>query len=171
MLNKWGDQMPVTPEVEKTSKDLIRAFMQFRRIKMNEGEGFKPHQCGGSLKHSEIMLLFAIKDTEKDYPAGVSVSDLSGHMRVKPPSITPIIGSLEKQQMLERSMDPDDRRIIRIRLKDEGNRVIEAKKRLLLNRIKGLVEHLGVEKSSLLAELINETYRYFVSSKQHKSQP
>jgi DNA-binding MarR family transcriptional regulator len=107
-------------------------------------------------------------DVEKDYPNGISVSDISSFLCVKPPSITPVIASLEQKNMLERSMDTNDRRIIRIRLKDAGRKFIEENKQQMVSRIKGLVEHLGEEKSTNLADLINESFMFISDQTQHK---
>jgi DNA-binding MarR family transcriptional regulator len=162
--------MPEKTKTDIISENLIRAFVQFRRLKVDNGdtvhEQFGPLHHG--LKHSEIMLLFELKNVEKDYPSGISVSDISSFLCVKPPSITPLISSLEQKNMLERTMDPNDRRIIRIRLREAGNKFIEENKQHLVSRIKGLVEFLGEGKSTTLADLINEAYSYMSSQAQRR---
>lgn len=131
------------------SENLIRAFIQFRRLRVDEGNPEQSHfnKCHRGLKHSEVMLLFELKEVEDRYPDGVSVSDISNCLKVKPPSITPIISSLEQKEMLERSMDPNDRRIIRLRLKEKGNQFVDANRQHMVSRVYGLVEYLGEEKS------------------------
>jgi DNA-binding MarR family transcriptional regulator len=163
--------MPEKTKTEIISENLVRAFVQFKRLRMNDGDPSSDPLPNNCLKHSEIMLLFELKDVENLYPSGVSVSDVSSLLRVKPPSITPLIGSLEQKGMLERTMDANDRRIIRLRLKEKGNHYIEESKRHMVLRIKGLVEHLGEEKSTALADLINESFLYISSQTQHKKQP
>ena len=72
--------------------------------------------------------------------------------------------------MLERKMDANDRRIIRIKLKKDGNKFIEEKKRHLILHIKGLVEYLGEEKCTTLASLINESFQFISKEMQHNKQ-
>lgn len=149
-------------DTENIAQNLIKAFVQFRRMRVND----PPQQHDPSphcMKHSEVMLLFELKEVENQYPDGVSVSDLSRSMRVKPPAITPIITGLEQKKMVERTMDANDRRIIRVKMTEEGNRFIEQSKQHMVTKLKGLVDYLGNEKSVTLAELINEVYAYFIN--------
>lgn len=150
-------------DTENIAENLIKAFVQFRRMRVNESPKFNQNPPQNCPKHSEIMLLFELKEVENQYPDGVSVSDLSRSMRVKPPAITPIITGLEQRKMIERSMDAYDRRIIRVKMTEEGNRFIENNKQHMVTQIRGLVDYLGNEKSATLAELLNEVYAYFIS--------
>lgn len=148
-----------------TSNNLIRAFLKFRRMGINKGgKGLPESTLPNGLRHSEIVLLFTIKDMERNFPEGISVSDISNRLCVKPPTITPMISNLEKRNMLQRSMDPNDRRIVRITLKEEGNQFIENGSRHFITHIQGLVDYLGEEKSNTLAELMNEVYEYFMNT-------
>ena len=159
--------MACDEDLDETAKKLIKAFMQFRRMRIDENKtgSFGDTHAGG-LKHSEIMVLFAIKEIENEHPDGISVSDLSTQLGVKPPTITPMITSLEQKNMLARTMDANDRRIIRIKLKDDGNKFTAKAALHLIERIKGLVNYLGENKSNQLAELINETFEY-ISANPH----
>jgi DNA-binding MarR family transcriptional regulator len=159
-------------KTEIISENLIKAFVQFKKIHVNEiNTTFDQDQLQHCLKHSEVMLLFELKEIENDYPNGVSVSVISDNLRVKSPSITPIITSLEQKNMLERIMDINDRRIIRVKLKEAGNKLIEESKLHMILGIKGLVEYLGDEKSETLANLINESFIFISSQADHKKKP
>lgn len=147
-------------ETEFISINLIRAFIQFKRLRMNDNS-FNPNHTHQCLKQSEMMLLHELSHLEKEYPDGVSVSNLSQSLCVKPPSITPVITSLEQKKMIERTMDTSDRRIIRVKTTDTGSQFVAENKRQMINKINGLVEYLGKDKSETLASLINETFSYF----------
>jgi DNA-binding MarR family transcriptional regulator len=152
-----------------TSNNLIKAFLKFRRMGISKGgKGLPESTLPNGLRHSEVMMLFAIKEMERDCPEGISVSDLSSHLCVKPPTITPMISNLENKNMLERSMDPNDRRIVRIKLKEGGNKFIETGSQHFITYIQGLVDYLGDEKSNTLADLMNEVYDYFIQTPHHK---
>lgn len=147
-----------------TSNNLIRAFLKFRRMGISKGgKGLLKTTMPNGLRQSEIMLLFSIKEMDRDFPGGISVSDISNRLRVKPPTITPMIGNLEKRNMLQRSMDPNDRRVVRIKLTDSGNEFAENSSRRFIGHIQGLVDYLGEEKSNTLAGLMNEVYEYFMN--------
>ena len=151
-------------ESEIISENLIMAFVRFKRMLANKhsSQYHLDKTCHG-LKNSEIMLLFRLKQFEENYPEGISVSELSDSMEVRPPSVTSVITVLEQKNMVQRCMDLKDRRKIRIKLTEAGNQFIENNKKKVFFGVKGLVEHLGPEKSKQLADLINETDNYFSS--------
>lgn len=153
---------------KEISQKLVAAFVQFRRLRPDVYNG--PH-CDREhcLRHSEIMILFGVKESEARYPDGVSVTDLSGYLRLKSPTITPSVYRLEKEGFVERRVDPSDRRVVRIRLTEEGNRFIQAHAQRFAVHIQGLVEYLGEGKSNTLADLLNEVYQY--ASHHHPQDP
>jgi len=152
-------------ELEILSDNLIIAFFRFKRMMANRhgSQNNLDKTCHG-LKNSEIMTLFRLKHFEENYPDGISVSELSDSMEVRPPSVTSVITVLEQKNLVQRCMDLNDRRKIRIKLTEAGNEFIENNKKLVFFRVKGLVEYLGPEKSKMLADLINETDNYFISN-------
>ena len=151
-------------ESEMLSENLIMAFVRFKRMLANKhsSQYHLDKTCHG-LKNSEIMLLFRLKQFEENYPEGISVSELSDSMEVRPPSVTSVITVLEQKNLVQRCMDLNDRRKIRIKLTEAGNQFIENNKKRVFFRVKDLVEYLGPEKSKMLADLINETDEYFSS--------
>ncbi|MDD4714948.1 MAG: MarR family transcriptional regulator [Oscillospiraceae bacterium] len=156
-------------ETELLSENLIRAFTQFKRIRLQKlDRKHRPSHWHHMLKHSEFILLMELAEAEQRYPDGISVSDLSGRLRVKPPSITSLIGGLEHKGMLERSMDESDRRIIRIRLKEEGKNVAKEEQRHMVALMKDYVAYMGDEKCRTLTALINETFTFLDSQDQKR---
>lgn len=156
-------------EVETVSENLVRAFVQFKRLRL-ENHPPDRHCFAGGMKHSEIMLLLALADMEHG-TTGVSVSELGRRLRVKSPSITPILTELERKQMVERTIDPADRRIIRVHMRDAGRAFIREMWHRLVAKTNGLVEYLGVEKSRQLIELINESFAYIIARSRQQAQP
>ena len=154
---------------EIASENLIRAFIQFGRIRLQKNsKKFDQDSFPHDLKHSETMMLFELGEIANKYPNGISISELSNYLNVTPPSITQVISGLEKKGMLERTMDTTDRRIIRVKLKDTGINFIEKNRRHMVASIQELVEYLGEEKSSQLASLIDEVYQYASEHKRTK---
>ncbi|MFN2544203.1 MAG: MarR family winged helix-turn-helix transcriptional regulator [Actinomycetota bacterium] len=69
-------------------------------------------------------MLSAISTIERYGP--MTLSELAAHERVKPPTVTTIIGRLEAAGLVARDTDLDDRRIAWISLSPEGRKFVEA---------------------------------------------
>ena len=162
--------MPEESRTQEISENLIKALMQFKRLRM---ESYPPDaqsdETHNYLKHSEVILLFALKRMEGRYQRGLSISELSSFLCVKPPSITPILNSLEQKNLLERNIDLNDRRIIRVVLKEEGKNIIQKMNRFYLSEIKGLVEYLGEDQCVVFTDLINKSFQFMISRPKNKN--
>lgn len=155
---------PGKKDSSELSGQLIKSFLQFSTLRWQNGRHREPEHKH-LLRHSEAMVLFAISNLEKKNPEGVSVSDLGRLLRVKSPTITPSINSLEEKGTLERKMDRNDRRIVRISLTSKGRQYLEEIMAHFTFEIRGLVEYLGPKKSRQLAGLLEDVYHYFGGSR------
>ncbi|MCM3785516.1 MarR family transcriptional regulator [Neobacillus mesonae] len=160
------------------AQNLLFAFMKFNRsnLKQTKTEGRNP---------SEIALLVALirgKETgDNQDPAvvvrminefqdngpttahqleGLKVSEISNILRVKAPTITPVIRGLEEQGLIERKMDPEDRRVMRITITHAGRQAMRDIHNELVNNVHDLIEFLGEEDSMQLANLLTRVYEY-----------
>lgn len=136
------------------AQKLLEAFTQFHRL------NWKQSPIEG-LKSSEIMVLFCIRKAVQCESPGIKVSDISSALRVATPTITQLINNLETNGFVERTMDREDRRAVRVKLTDTGERTLEKAADAFFESFNGLVEYLGEEKSSELAGLLAKTYVYF----------
>lgn len=155
-----------------TDTQLVRAFLQFNRLYR-----FSSHDIDGAgsleaddrfkkLKYSECLLLFYIRSAVKSKSDGVSATELSGMMNVKPPTINPLLTNLEKVGLIERKTDPNDRRFLRIKLSEDGMNLTTKYEQALFHKVHGLANFLGEEKSRNLIALMNDVYTYF-SKQEH----
>ena len=55
----------------------------------------------------------------------LTLGELSSVERVRPPTMTRIVASLEEAALVERSIDPADRRVARVALTDQGRDLLE----------------------------------------------
>src|SRR6266550_7330316 len=69
-------------------------------------------------------MLSALSTIERHGP--MTLSELAAHERVKPPTVTTIVGRLEAAGLTTKDTDLDDRRVSWISLTPEGNRFVEA---------------------------------------------
>jgi DNA-binding MarR family transcriptional regulator len=144
---------------------LLGALKRFNRVAWHHGSfmGCKP---------SEIQLLFCIKKgmTRSDTP--MKVSEISKFMHVTSPTVTQLIKGLEANGLVERHIDPTDRRAVRVQLTQRGEIVSQKAGDALLSSFSGLIEYLGEERSNQLAELLSEAFVYFAEREAnlHQSQ-
>ncbi len=90
----------------------------------------------------------------------MKVSEISRLLGLTPPTVTQLVNSLEAKQMVVRQADASDRRVVRIKLTEQG-KIITRRARdhmdVTLNR---LVEHLGEDECNQLADLLQKVHRF-----------
>ena len=77
--------------------------------------------AGGGRSPSQLAMLATI---ERRGP--MTLGELAAAEQVQPPSMTRIVASLEERQLVIREPDPNDRRIARVRISEEGTRYVES---------------------------------------------
>ncbi|WP_411344145.1 MarR family winged helix-turn-helix transcriptional regulator [Paenibacillus sp. WLX1005] len=140
--------------ISPMGEELLRAFRMFRKAdwKQKGVDGYKP---------SEIMALICIGNQEDCKSCGIQVSELSRMLRVTSPTVTQLIKGMENDGLVERNMDPSDRRAVRVTLTDRGETIMEQSLSGFKRSFEGLVEYLGEEDSHKLAQLLGRAYQYF----------
>ncbi|GLX68707.1 MarR family winged helix-turn-helix transcriptional regulator [Paenibacillus glycanilyticus] len=110
---------------------------------------------------SELRLLFCIMaNTDEDNPK-IKVSDIGKKLLVTTPTVTQLLKKLMADGLVERTVDPDDRRSVGIELTPDGEQIAQEAVEQLNRHLGGLVEHLGDEQSLMLADLLTKAYNYF----------
>ena len=140
-----------------TDHKLFRALTQFRRL------GWHQQSIAGCTP-SEIKVLFCIRGDPHLRTSHMTVSEISKHLHVTPPSITQLLKSLEARGLIERHMDPSDRRVIVVTLTEQGERVTNQAREAFSATMKGLIEYLGEEQSNQLADLLFKVFHYFAET-------
>src|SRR5260221_11661614 len=84
--------------------------------------------------------LSALVSIERDGP--VTLGDLASLESVQPPTMTRIVAGLEEQGLVQREVDPADRRISRVRMTPQARKLLERnrsrKTAYLASRLRGL---------------------------------
>ncbi len=137
-----------------TAQKLMRTFMQFGRAAWHQRSiaGCKP---------SEIKVLFCIKKSVKPGASEIKVSEISKLLQVTPPTVTQLLKGLEANGLIERHIDPRDRRAVGITLSEKGEMVTRQAADAFSASLDGLIEYLGEEQSNQLAELLSRVYHYY----------
>ncbi|WP_308636779.1 MarR family winged helix-turn-helix transcriptional regulator [Paenibacillus silvisoli] len=138
-----------------TAHDLIRAMRQLRNIAMNNRKPFE------NCTPAETMTLFCVGRGMEHHPDGLKASELSAIMNVASPTLTQTVNVLTARGLLERSADPADRRVVRIKLTDEGIRMTGMAKEAMHAKMTALIDHLGDDRAKLLVELLNDVYAFY----------
>lgn len=143
----------MTVQTNAAAQKLLQALDQFQRAKWHEQQTF------AGCKPSEIRVLFCIKNGAK---AGVpmKVSEISKQMHVTSPTITQLLNGLEPNGLVERQIDPEDRRSVGIRLTEKGECVAERAWEGFLTALQGLIDYLGEEDSERLTDLLFKVHHY-----------
>jgi DNA-binding MarR family transcriptional regulator len=97
-----------------------------------------------SITPSQLSALVSI---ERDGP--VTLGELAALESVQPPTMTRIVAGLEEQSLVQREVDPADRRISRVRMTSQARKLLERnrsrKTAYLASRMRGLnAEELDV---------------------------
>ncbi|GGA42483.1 MarR family winged helix-turn-helix transcriptional regulator [Paenibacillus physcomitrellae] len=132
---------------------LMEVMRQLRRTQLNKisFEGYNA---------SMLRVLFLLGRGCGQHPEGMTVSEISSRMEVTPPTVTPLIKSLEAEGLILRVNDQEDRRVVRVLLTEEGQALRKRAMEMSLDRMKRISEHLGQEKTEQLAGLLEEVVDY-----------
>ena len=145
---------PIDQITDLTEHKLFSALMQFKRLGWH-------HQPIGGCKPSEIRVLFCVKRGLSQHLPEMKVSEISRNLHVTPPTITQLLNSLEADGLIERHMDPNDRRAVGVKLTRRGELVTRQAEEAFSARLAGLIAYLGEEQSNQLADLLVKVFRYF----------
>ena len=77
------------------------------------------------LKHSELSLLQGYVLTHLFFKGPIKISELCEHMMVSLGAASQMVDRLEKLGMVERIADPEDRRVRRVVVLDEGRKFVQ----------------------------------------------
>lgn len=145
----------MSQERKRIATQLMDAYFQSmpRRNWMHKTS--KPDQ-----KPGERMVLYFIRRHTKDDSSGLMVSEIGKILNLTSPTITQHINSLEAQGLVERLADPADRRVVRIRLTEEGERYVQRMEEGRLQMFVELVQHLGEEESVRFSETMKKASEF-----------
>ncbi|ETT54299.1 MULTISPECIES: MarR family transcriptional regulator [unclassified Paenibacillus] len=107
-----------------------------------------------------MTLLICIARASHTSDLGLKVSEISRFLGLTPPTVTQLINSLEAKQMVERQADPSDRRVVRIKLTEQGKIITRRARDHMDATLHRMVEYLGEEESDQLAELLLKVYAF-----------
>ncbi|HVU68597.1 MAG TPA: MarR family winged helix-turn-helix transcriptional regulator [Ktedonobacteraceae bacterium] len=135
-------------------RKLMRSFMQFNKTAWHQ-------RAVAGCKPSEIRVLFCVRRGTSPDVSEIKVSEISKLLHVTSPTVTQLLKGLEANGLIERRIDPLDRRAVGVRLTEKGGQVTRQAMDDMTRSLQGLIEFLGEEESNQLVELLSKVFQYF----------
>lgn len=96
---------------------------------------------------NQVMLLMA------DYPQGVTLKMLSERVEMNSSAASVMVDKMVTKGFLERTINPNDRRTINIRLSAKGEKIISGARSLLIQELEKLTIDLTLEELNQLSAI------------------
>jgi DNA-binding MarR family transcriptional regulator len=119
------------------------------------------HESFKGLKRSDFIFMASLAIIDGAHADGIKASDLSNYLKVTRAAVTHILNKLEKAGYVERTSDPSDRRIVLVRLTENGQQIMEISNAFFLETLNGLMAYLGEQDSHELVRLLSLALDYF----------
>jgi DNA-binding MarR family transcriptional regulator len=130
-----------TSQAEIAARLRLSSTRLARRLRQEASTGLTPSQ------------LSALATVERHGP--VTLGALAEHERVAPPSITKVVAKLEAEALLERAVDPTDRRVARVAVTRAGQELLEESRRRKTSWLLDRIRALPVEEQDRLAAALD----------------
>lgn len=117
------------------------------------------------------MMLLCVRKGMRSSMSGLKASDLSGFLRVTMPTVSQMVNVLCARGLLERTPDPLDRRIVRIKLTAEGELLTLETEAAMQRGIQELTEHLGAQRTQQLIDTLEDIYKYYTEGSPNTTPP
>lgn len=118
-----------------TKQDFER-LLEFRLTLRRFQRWSEDQAQAAGLTHVQHQLLVAIKGHRGSKPP--AIGDLASDLLLRPHSTVELVDRAEAAGLVERAPDPDDGRVVRVRLTSQGDQIVGALTRAHLERLHDL---------------------------------
>ncbi len=125
---------------ELTSRLRMVVTRLSRRLRQEANEGATPSQ------------LAALATVERHGP--ITLGELAGHERVRPPTMTRIVAGLEETSLVRREIDTADRRVARVTITPDGSRLLARSRTRKDAFLASLLEHLEADDRAVVERAV-----------------
>lgn len=146
---------------EKLTLDLISVMKQFGQHK----HYFPKDQC---LSPAQLRFMHVLWGETTKHPEGVKVSHMSKALNVTSSSITQLINSLEEKDFIAKKVNEKDRRALYVTLSKAGDEFLKSHQEHLLEHVKDLVHHIGLERMQSFVETLKDITEYMTEERSRK---
>lgn len=120
-------------------------------IKMMNVKSSVLEKC--SATHSEIMLMYAALDCFSERGEHITVAQAAKMLGVSAPSVSRTLKSLEKKGLIERDLDKNDRRSVRIVVTKTGERRVKRVLDFIFGTLDNVCGEFSDEELNAIVEL------------------
>lgn len=153
----WGGDDMKSQQQARAFIDLVMGLKKQHFHSMIKEEGYT---------QNEKLVLYLIHETLKRTKEDkVSLSHLRKRIQLAPSTVTPILNSLENKGVIQRLIDPLDRRNIFVKLSEKGISYTSQVYQELEKVIETYIEYMGEEDMDQFIRLIKKTNEFFLERK------
>lgn len=135
------------------------------RLLSNQYENIFEHHAGeDELSGPRMSILARLMESEKRGKAGITPTELSHNQHVSRNTISALLRGLEEQKLIQRELDPDDRRLFRIHITAAGHKLVQTMAPQRIAMANQIVSGLSPEEQAQLVTLLS---KLFVSLQNH----
>lgn len=127
----------MTPLTQQDFERLLEFRVSLRRFQRWSEDQARD----AGLTHVQHQLLVAIKGNPGDRPP--AIGDLAGYLLLRPHSMVELVDRAEAAGLVERTPDPADGRVVRVRLTEMGDDIVQRLTRAHLDRLHELAAVLN----------------------------
>lgn len=142
-------------------EELIRVFRRFRKLAQKE-------KTYGRCHPGAFFMLVTIQEfyEEKPEAPGVSVGELAVSVGVSMPAVSKMLRNLEEKRWVERFSLPANRRIVYVRMTEDGKKLLEEAEEQESRKIGRVARYLGGEDTRHLIRIIKRLYEWEKDSRE-----
>lgn len=137
---------------EKPTDEFFQATHSFR--KLNIGSILPEKIAPGDFK--TLMMIHCLN--EENEKQGVKISDVAAKRDVAVPAISRTLKTLEKRNLILRTVDKNDRRNTYVELTTEGKAVLEESHTIMRDFFYAISDRMGEQKMKVLVQSLKELY-------------
>lgn len=124
-------------------------------------DSLRPQRWNGLLKgvsHHEFGFLMMILRFQQQHPEvkGIYVNELAKNMRITKSAVSKMLGNLERRELVERAVDPDNRRNTFVFLTEQGAELCEMQHERLRQFLQQVAAELGEQRYREILDGIQE---------------
>jgi len=159
--------------IENTAEqfmDLMQRYMTLRPKLIPPKDVLRFKETMKSFKGSEYksgdhefvfrILILLSKNTDP-----LTMSELSSDLNVPLSTATRIVDGLVQRDMVERVNDPNDRRVVRVGMSENGRKLYETGREYSKQRITKLLRDFSAEEQTQLLSLMNKLFDALIKEK------
>lgn len=142
--------------IQKKSKEFLDSIDKIRKIShgYKKTQGFNP----GILMTMKIIESSCLNNKENENYYGMKTSELTERLRITKPATSKILNDMEEKGYINRISNKVDRRVVYVKLTEEGEKFLEEQNNKFENFTYKVVEKMGEEDTDELIRLFGKLY-------------